>query len=96
MSQTTLNTQNTKFTINNRLTYSDIPGTKPEAHGLLMNARFIQGIFDDKADVSRFSRMGYAWDAEANTDRLITALPRMETLRLAGLYGGLTRGNARF
>jgi hypothetical protein len=29
-----------------------------------MNARFIQGIFDDKADPGRFSRFGYDWDAE--------------------------------
>ena len=59
MSKTTLNIISTQFTINNHLTYSDIAGTKPQARGLLMNARFIQGIFDDKADPGRFSRFGY-------------------------------------
>ena len=44
MSQTILGTTDDKITINGELTYSDIPGTRPEHHGLLMNARFIQGI----------------------------------------------------
>lgn len=93
MSKTTLNITNSQFTINNRLTYSDIPGAKPESHGLLMNARFIQGIFDDKADVGRFSRFGVEWDAEANTDRLIAALPEWKRYGLlaftVGLQGGM-------
>ncbi len=93
MSKTTLNINNTQFTINNQLTYSDISGTKPDAHGLLMNARFIQGIFDDKANPSRFSRFGYDWDAEANTDRLIAALPTWKRYGLlaftVGLQGGM-------
>jgi hypothetical protein len=93
MSKTTLNITNTQFAINNQLTYSDIPGTKPETHGLLMNARFIQGIFDDKADPGRFSRYGYDWDAEANTDRLIAALPEWKRYGLlaftVGIQGGM-------
>ena len=93
MGKTTLNINNTQFTINNHLSYSDIPGTKPEAHGLLMNARFIQGIFDDKADPSRFSRFSYDWDAKANTDRLIAALPEWKRYGLlaftVGLQGGM-------
>lgn len=93
MSKTTLNIRNTQFTINHQLTYSDIAGTKPEAHGLLMNARFIQGVFDDKAEPSRFSRFGLTWDAEANTDRLIAALPQWKQYGLlaftVGLQGGM-------
>lgn len=93
MSKTTLNTTGTQFTINGQLTYSDIPGTKPDAHGLLMNARFIQGIFDDKADPARFSRFGIEWDADANTDRLIAALPEWKRYGLlaftVGLQGGM-------
>lgn len=93
MPQTHLNIRDTQFTINNHLTYSTIPGTRPEAHGLLMNARFIQGIFDDKAEPGRFSRFGYTWDAEANTDRLIAALPQWQQYGLlaftVGLQGGM-------
>lgn len=93
MSKTTLSTTGTQFTINGQLTYSDITGTKPEAHGLLMNARFIQGVFDDKADPSRFSRFGVEWDADENTDRLIAALPEWKRYGLlaftVGLQGGM-------
>ncbi len=56
MAKTLLGIENDRFTINGKLTYSDIPRTHPQAHGLLMNARFIQGIFDDRADPDRFSR----------------------------------------
>jgi len=58
VSKTILGITGAKIIINGQLTYSDISGTKVKNHGLLMNARFIQGIFDDKADVSRFSRLG--------------------------------------
>ena len=74
MSQTILGTTDDTITIKGELTYSDIPGTRPEHHGLLMNARFIHGIFDDRADVCRFSRFGRSWDADENTDGLIRAL----------------------
>ncbi|MEM7129767.1 MAG: hypothetical protein AAF702_25770 [Chloroflexota bacterium] len=93
MSKTALNITDTRFTINDRLTYSDIPKSKPQVHGLLMNARFIQGIFDDKADPSRFCRFGVEWDAEANTERLIAALPEWKRHGLlaftVGLQGGM-------
>ena len=75
MSKTILGITGAKIIINGKLTYSDISGTKAKNHGLLMNARFIQGIFDDKADVSRFSRLGISWDPDENTTRLIKALP---------------------
>lgn len=76
MTSTTLDIQGEQFLIDDQLTYAEIPGSSPQVHGLLMNARFIQGIFDDSADPSRFARFGHAgWDPEANTDRLIAALP---------------------
>ena len=93
MSQTILGTTDDKITINGELTYSDIPGTRPENYGLLMNARFIQGIFDDRADVRRFSRFGYSWDADENTDGLIRALSEWKRYGLlaftVGLQGGM-------
>ena len=48
MRNTLVTVDGEKFLINGRLTYSDIDDSRSEAHGLLMNARFIQGIFDDK------------------------------------------------
>ena len=67
MSKTTITIENESFLINDKLTYSEINTSKPEAHGLLMNARFIQGIFDDKADPARFARWGHTeWNPETN------------------------------
>ncbi len=60
MSNTSLSIQDESFLINGQLTYAEIAGSNPNAHGLLMNARFIQGIFDDKADPGRFDRFGRA------------------------------------
>lgn len=61
--------------INGILTYSEIPGCPERLQGLLMNARFIQGVFDDAQDRSRFNRFGRQFDPERNTDDLIAALP---------------------
>ena len=36
-----------------------------------MNARFIQGIFDDKENPERFSRFGRMFDPDKNTNDLI-------------------------
>lgn len=57
-----------------------------------MNARFIHGIFDDKANPSRFSHLGYEWDAEANTDPLIAALPEWKRYGLLAFTVGLQGG----
>ncbi|MDP7449096.1 MAG: hypothetical protein QF689_10960, partial [Candidatus Latescibacteria bacterium] len=92
MGRSVLGTKGDRILINGQLTYSDIPGTRTEAHGLLMNARFIQGIFDDRADPGRFSRFGVDWDAETNTDRLIAALPEWRRYGLLGFTVGLQGG----
>lgn len=89
---TTLGIQRENFTLNGRLTYSELPGVRPEAKGLLMNSRFIQGIFDDRAAPRRFDRYGRRWDPEANTDRLIAALPEWKKYGLLGFTVGLQGG----
>ncbi|RME64625.1 MAG: hypothetical protein D6790_02985, partial [Caldilineae bacterium] len=97
MPQTHLSITGEKFTINGRLTYSDLPGSRPEAHGLLMNARFIQGVFDDKADPARFARFGWdAWDPERHTDELIAALPQWRDHGLLAFTVGLQGGGPCF
>jgi hypothetical protein len=92
MYKTILGIEGSDFTINGKLTYANIAGTNPQAHGLLMNARFIQGIFDDKAEPSRFSRYGYVWDPDENTNRLIAALPEWKKYGLLGFTVGLQGG----
>lgn len=97
MAQTHLSISGEKFTINGALVYSDIPGSRPEAHGLLMNARFIQGIFDDAAEPARFARFGRAaWDPEQHTDDLIAALPEWYAYGLRAFTVGLQGGGPCF
>jgi hypothetical protein len=92
--KTRLSIQGNKFKINDRLVYSEIPGSSPDVRGLLMNARFIQGVFDDKAAPERFARFGRVkWDPERNTDDLTKALPEWYSYGLraftVGFQGGL-------
>jgi hypothetical protein len=97
MGNTTISIENESFLINGKLTYSEIGSSKPEAHGLLMNARFIQGIFDDKADPSRFARWGHdKWDPVANTQDLIEALPEWYGYGLRAFTTGFQGGGPCF
>lgn len=90
--KTVLSIEGENFLINGKLTYSEIPGCDSRMHGLLMNARLIQGIFDDKADPARFNRFGLTFSPEENTDALIAALPDWYQYGLrcftVGLQGG--------
>lgn len=91
--KTRLTIEGTKFKINNELVYSEIAGNSPQVHGLLMNARFIQGIFDDKADPKRFARFGWdKWDPERHTDELIKALPEWYSYGMRAITVGLQGG----
>ena len=96
MPSTALTIQGEQFLINGQLTYSELAGSKPEAHGLLMNARFIQGIFDDKADPRRYDRFGRIFDPEQHTDDLIAALPAWYEVGLRGLTVGFQGGGPCF
>ena len=92
--KTRLSIEGQLFKINDKLVYSEIKGSSPDVHGLLMNARFIQGIFDDKAAPERFARFGWdKWDPERNTDELIKALPEWYAYGLraftVSLQGGM-------
>lgn len=97
MPATHLSITSEAFLINGKLTYSDIAGSNPNAHGLLMNARFIQGIFDDKADPGRFARWGQDhWDAARHTNDLIAALPEWYRYGLRAFTVGLQGGGPCF
>ena len=92
--KTRLSIREESFLINDRPVYAEIPAAPKSVHGLLMNARFIQGIFDDKADPRRFARFGWErWDPERHTDELIRALPQWYGYGLraftVGLQGGM-------
>jgi len=97
MFKTHLNIDGEKFLINGKLTYSEIPSSNPKAHGLLMNARFIQAIFDDKAQPERFARFGRnKYDPEKNTDDFIKALPEWYKYGLRAFTVGLQGGGPCF
>ena len=97
MGKTNVSVDGEKILINDKLIYSDIDGSKPEAHGLLMNARFIQGVFDDAADPERFARWGHSsWDPMANTEGLIAALPEWYNYGLRGFTVGFQGGGPCF
>lgn len=97
MPATSVSIQNEQFLINGKLTYSEIATSKPEANGLLMNARFIQGIFDDAADPGRFARWGNdSWDPSAHTDGLIAALPEWYGYGLRAFTVGFQGGGPCF
>ena len=74
--KTKLSIQQDRFFINGSPVYSELKQVNPAYHGLLMNARMIQGVFDDKQDVKRFDRFGKLFSPEQNTDELIAALPQ--------------------
>jgi hypothetical protein len=97
MPDTAIDVRGDAFLINGAPTYSEIDGSNADAHGLLMNARFIQGVFDDRAGPERFVRFGHeTWDAEANTDRLIAALPEWHAHGLRAFTVGLQGGGPVF
>ncbi|MBB6637312.1 hypothetical protein [Cohnella thailandensis] len=96
MGKTVLEIRGEDFLINGRKVYSEIEGSKPEAHGLLMNARFIQGIFDDKADRERYNRFGKEFDPERNTNELIAALPEWYEYGLRAFTVGFQGGGPCF
>lgn len=73
---TVLSIEGDRFLINGKLTYSEIEHCPEKYHGLLMNARFIQGIFNDSLEPERFCRFGRHFDPEENTRELIKALPQ--------------------
>ncbi len=61
-----------------------------------MNARFIQGIFDDKAEIERYNRYGKVFDQDRNTDELIEALPEWYAKGLRAFTVGLQGGGPCF
>lgn len=83
-----------KFLINGQLTYSEIPNCPHR--GLLMNARLIQGIFDDAAGYERYHRFGKSFDPEENTKELIQSLPSWYEMGLRAFTVGLQGGGPCF
>ena len=88
-----------RFLINGRPTYEGRTWRGHRIEGLLMNARLVQGIFDDVNPETR-RRWAYPdtgrWDAERNTREFLAAMPEWRRHGLLGftlnLQGGSPQG----
>lgn len=85
-----------RFLINGKLTYSEYDNCPEKHKGLLMNARFIQGVFDDKSDASRFHRFGKEFDAQKNTSELVDSLQEWYDKGLRAITVGFQGGGTCF
>lgn len=94
--KTTLRIQSDRFLINDALVYSELPDVPSAYHGLLLNARMIQGIFDDAQAPERFCRYGKNFDAVQNTEELIAALPQWYQYGLRAVTVGFQGGGPCF
>lgn len=94
MSKTRYEIRGQDFLINGKLTYSEIPDVNPSAKGLLFNARFIQGVFNDINPANRhvYDRFGKVFDPDRNTHDLIKALPEWYAAGLRAITVGLQAG----
>lgn len=83
-----------KFYINGKLTYSEIENCPYQ--GLLMNARFIQGIYDDKNGLERYQRFGRTFEPESNTDQMLASLQEWYDTGLRAFTVGVQGGGPCF
>ena len=76
--RTTIAIDNGRFRINGQPTYRGRSFQGKPVEGLLLNARMVQGVFDDQNPATR-GRWKYpdtgAWDPERNTSEFIAAMP---------------------
>ena len=90
------------FHINGRPTYEGRTWRGHKIEGLLMNARLVQGVFDD-LNPETVERWAYPdtgrWDADRNTDEFIAAMPDWHRHGLlcavVNLQGGSPEGYSR-
>lgn len=90
------------FYINGAPTYADREWRGHKVEGLLMNARMVQGIFDDR-NPDTVARWAYPdtsrWDAERNTNEFIAAMPEWKKHGLLAftinLQGGSPEGYSK-
>lgn len=100
--KTELSIQGEKFCINGKPTYAGRTWNGLKIDGLLLNARMVQGIFDD-LNPETAGRWKYPdtgkWDAERNTREFIAAMPEWRKNGLLAftlnLQGGSPQGYSR-
>ncbi len=99
--KTTVGVDGSAFTINGELTYAGRHYRGMKIEGLLLNARLVQGIFDDLNPRTRreWDYPDGPWDPNRNTDDFVAAMPAWRRCGLIGftinLQGGSPRGYSR-
>jgi hypothetical protein len=99
---TTVSIRGSSFLINEQLTYQGRTWHQHRIEGLLLNARLVQGIFDDlnpkTRDLWAYPDTG-VWDPERNTEEFLAAMPFWRTHGLLcftiNLQGGSPRGYSK-
>ena len=100
--QTEISIDGDRFLINGRPTYTGRSYKDMRIEGLLLNARMIQGIFDDLNPETR-ARWAYPdtgkWDPERNTREFVAAMPEWRRHGLlsftVNLQGGSPEGYSK-
>ena len=93
----TVSIQGSSFLINDHLTYPGRWYKGSRVEGLLLNARLVQGIFDDLNPETR-GQWDYPdgpWDPERNTDEFLAAMPAWREAGLLSFTINLQGGNPR-
>lgn len=100
--RTVVSIEGEKFLLNGRPTYAGRTWDGVSIEGRLMNARLVQGIFDDQNPATRARWTfpdGAAWDPDRNTREFIAAMPEWRRHGLLAftlnLQGGSPEGYSR-
>ena len=100
--KTAISISQDQFRINSKLTYKGRAFRGNKIEGLLLNARMVQGIFDDQNPATS-ARWAYPdtgkWDPERNTREFVAAMPEWRRCGLLAftinLQGGSPEGYSR-
>ena len=94
---TTVDIVGSAFAINDQLTYAGRTYRGTRVEGLLMNARLVQGIFDDLNPETRdmWRYPDGPWDPDRNTSEFVDAMPSWRQAGLLGFSINLQGGNPR-
>lgn len=94
--KTRISMKGRQFYINDKPVYAELDTVKPDVHGMLMNMRMIQGVFDDRVNPRRFDRFGKIFNPEKNTDDLIASLDDWYAYGLRAITVGFQGGGPCF
>jgi hypothetical protein len=95
--KTTVDIVENAFAVNGQLTYAGRSYRGMRVEGLLMNARLVQGVFDDLNPETRelWRYPDGPWDPDRNVSEFVDAMPSWRQAGLLGFSINLQGGNPR-